>query len=37
MVLFLFLSATELLNDAAGGIDEEAAEEVSTVQWFQIL
>jgi hypothetical protein len=35
--LFFFLSATELLNSAAGGIDEETAEEVSTVQWFQIL
>jgi hypothetical protein len=36
-ILFFFLSATELLNNAAGDIDDETAEEVSTVQWFHIL
>jgi hypothetical protein len=37
VVCFFSLSATKLLNNAAGGIDEETAEEVSTVQWFQTL
>jgi hypothetical protein len=35
--LFLFLSATELLSNAADSVDEEAEEKVSTVQWSQII